>query len=159
MVIIHRRIPDFRKNYSFHFIFPYFFSLVTQINNNENVHFYYFHCFIFVILSSALIFLLYFVHIFCWDCQARGPGNSNICITTCAFCAIHPKTFLSLLQDTGLSGLSVLYCIKVARQGSKGYKGAWVKCSKGQHRDKVFSRTHFRPSLTPEEGQSCSYYH
>ena len=40
-------------------------------------------------------------------------------------------------------------------QGTKGTKGACVKSSEGLLRGRVFSRTHFRPSLTPEEGPSC----
>ena len=41
-------------------------------------------------------------------------------------------------------------------QGTKGAKGAWVNSSEGLLRGRVFSRTHFRSSLTPEEGPSCS---
>ena len=40
-------------------------------------------------------------------------------------------------------------------QGTKGAKGACVKSSEGLLRGRVFSRTHFRSSLTPEEGPSC----
>ena len=40
-------------------------------------------------------------------------------------------------------------------QGLKGVMGAWVKGSEGLLGDRVFSRTHFRSSLTPEEGPSC----
>ena len=43
-------------------------------------------------------------------------------------------------------------------QGTKGSKGACVKSSEGLLRGRVFSRTHFRPSLTPEEGPSCDIY-
>ena len=41
-------------------------------------------------------------------------------------------------------------------QGIKGAKGAWVKSSEGLLGGRVFSRTHLRSSLTPEEGPSCS---
>ena len=37
----------------------------------------------------------------------------------------------------------------------EGAKGAWVKSSEGLLGDRVYSRTHFRTSLTPEEGPSC----
>ena len=40
-------------------------------------------------------------------------------------------------------------------QGIKGAKGAWVKSSEGLLGGRVFSRTHLRSSLTPEEGPSC----
>ena len=40
-------------------------------------------------------------------------------------------------------------------QGLKGAKGAWVTSSEGLLRGKVLSRTHFRSSLSPEEGPSC----
>ena len=40
-------------------------------------------------------------------------------------------------------------------QQTKGAKGAWVKSSEGILGGRVFSRTHFRSSLTPEEGPSC----
>ena len=40
-------------------------------------------------------------------------------------------------------------------QSLKGAKGAWVKSSEGLLGDRVFVRTHFRSSLTPEEGPSC----
>ena len=40
-------------------------------------------------------------------------------------------------------------------QGTKGAKGGQVKSSKGLLGGRVFSRTHFRSSLTPEEGPSC----
>ena len=43
-------------------------------------------------------------------------------------------------------------------QGIKGAKGAWVKSSQGLLGGRVFSRTHFRSSLTPEEGPSCLYF-
>ena len=39
----------------------------------------------------------------------------------------------------------------------KGAKGAWVKSSEGLLRGRVFSRTHLRSSLTPEEGPSCYF--
>ena len=66
---------------------------------------------------------------------------------------------------------AVMYCTKGVRrqkvprvpefkrckgcQGIKGVKGAWVKSSEGLLRGRVFSRTHLRSSLTPEEGPSC----
>ena len=37
----------------------------------------------------------------------------------------------------------------------KGVKGAWVTSSEGLLRGRVLSRTHFRSSLSPEEGPSC----
>ena len=40
-------------------------------------------------------------------------------------------------------------------QGFKGARGAWVKSSEGLLGGRVFSRTHFRSSLTPEEVPSC----
>ena len=40
-------------------------------------------------------------------------------------------------------------------QGIKGAKGAWVKSSKGLLRGRVFSRTHLKSSLSPEEGPTC----
>ena len=40
-------------------------------------------------------------------------------------------------------------------QGTKGAKSAGVKSSEGLLGGRVFSRTHFRTSLTPEEGPSC----
>ena len=36
-------------------------------------------------------------------------------------------------------------------QGTKGAKGAWVNSSEGLLGGRVFSRTHFRSSLAPEE--------
>ena len=42
-------------------------------------------------------------------------------------------------------------------QGIKGAKGAGVKSSQGLLGGRVFSRTHFRSSLTPEEGPSCLF--
>ena len=36
---------------------------------------------------------------------------------------------------------------------------AWVPGSKGLFRYRVFSRTHLRSSLTPEEGPSCYTYY
>ena len=42
-------------------------------------------------------------------------------------------------------------------QGLKVTKGAWVKSSDDLLGGRVFSRTHFRSSLTPEEGPSCLY--
>ena len=36
-------------------------------------------------------------------------------------------------------------------QGTKGAKDTWVKSSEGLLGGRVFSRTHFRSSLTPEE--------
>ena len=42
-------------------------------------------------------------------------------------------------------------------QGLKGAKGAWVTSSEGLLRGRVLSRTHFRSSLSPEEGPSCLF--
>ena len=44
-------------------------------------------------------------------------------------------------------------------QRTKGVKGAWVKSKEGLLGGRVFSRTHFRSSLTPEEGPSCSFFY
>ena len=47
--------------------------------------------------------------------------------------------------------------LKVLRfKGDKGNKVTRVPRLKGLLRDRVFSRIHLRPSLTPEEGPSCS---
>ena len=52
---------------------------------------------------------------------------------------------------------AVMYCTKGQRyQETKGAKDTWVKSSEGLLGGRVFSRTHFRSSLTPEEGPSCS---
>ena len=40
-------------------------------------------------------------------------------------------------------------------KGDKGNKVTRVPRLKGLLRDRVFSRTHLRSSLTPEEGPSC----
>ena len=44
-------------------------------------------------------------------------------------------------------------------QGTKGAKDTWVKSSEGLLGGRVFSGTHFRYSLSPEEGPSCYHYH
>ena len=41
--------------------------------------------------------------------------------------------------------------------GTKGAEGARVNSSEGLLGGRVFSRTHFRSSLTPEEGPSCYF--
>ena len=59
----------------------------------------------------------------------------------------------------GVRGQKVLMVPEFKRckgcQGIKGAKGAWVKSSEGLLGGRVFSRTHLRSSLTPEEGPSC----
>ena len=65
----------------------------------------------------------------------------------------------SKLSPMGVRGQKVPRLLEFKRckgcQGIKGAKGAWVKSSEGLLGGRVFSRTHLRSSLTPEEGPSC----
>ena len=65
----------------------------------------------------------------------------------------------SVSGDKRYQGCQSLKGAKGARcQGTKVVKGAWVKSLNALLGCRVFLRTHFRSSLTPEEGPSCSYW-
>ena len=67
----------------------------------------------------------------------RKPKYSTVCYCKC--------TVTKLSRDKRCQGC----------QSLKGAKGAWVNSSEGLLGGRAFSRTHFRSSLTPEEGPSC----
>ena len=56
----------------------------------------------------------------------------------------------------GAMGVMVSMCWDLKL--TKVTRVARVPRLKGLLRDRVFSRTHLRSSLTPEEGPSCSFY-
>ena len=108
-----------------------------------------------VILKNSFQF---FIFKFPGTLSKKG-NQSTVHYVTVPCCSVLYQRCQGTKGAQGVSGQKVPRLLEFKRckgcQGIKGAKGAWVKSSQGLLGGRVFSRTHFRSSLTPEEGPSC----
>ena len=90
---------------------------------------------------------------------SKKGNQSTVHYVTVPCCSVLYQRCQGTKGAQGVSGQKLPRLLEFKRckgcQGIKGAKGAWVKSSQGLLGGRVFSRTHFRSSLTPEEGPSC----